>query len=369
MVIKELKDFLKPAFGKREKTNMKDFRETEEMKQAEEIKKEADRLAQLKQYKASIEEYNKSLTLYPLKGDEEEMFPNAADFLFKLNYNIAACHSYLGDFDNSIKFFDKALGIQQASEDNKVKALMGKGNIYYRKKSIIEGRHKEGAYRIPMETDWEINDEKIEEFRKEDGKKNLIKLAHQCFSKAVDLDKNNVDAWYNKGYMEFLMGMVKESVQSFDAVIDLNKSYDNKEGIRLYDEIRAEKGIPIKISEIEARQNSMQNMFKAKTGHLVKSRAEMSIANFLFENSIMFQYNSVATWADSDDFRSSFYIPKLDLYIEYFQFDYLKEYQKAMKLKVKQYERKKKKMVYLTSEEEKNIEEALRVKMKPYVIL
>lgn len=368
MVIKAFREIFS-SITRKEKGNLENFRETEEMKQAEEIKKEADRLAQLKQYKASIEEYNKSLTLYPFKGNEQDLFPYAADFLFKLHYNVAACYSYLGDLDSSIKCFDQALGIEIASDENKVKALMGKGNTFYRKKMLIEGTGLAGSYRIPMETEWEIDDKKIEEYRKEDSKKNLIKLAHQCFSKAVELDKNNVDAWYNKGHMEFLMNMIKESVQSFDNVIDLSRNYENKEGIRLFDEIRAEKGIPIKLSEIEARQNSMQNLFKAKTGHMVKSRSEMAIANFLFDNNLMFQYNSVATWADSDDFRSSFYLPKLELYIEYFPFDYLKEYQKALKLKVKHYEKKRKKLVYLTSEDEKNIEEALRLKMKPYVIL
>ncbi|MBI2131003.1 tetratricopeptide repeat protein [Candidatus Woesearchaeota archaeon] len=232
MVIGAIKDiFSRQIFGKKEKSSAENFRETEEMKQAEEIKKEADRLAQLKQYKASIEEYNKAHALYPFKGNEEELFPNAADFLFKLNYNIAACYSYLGDFENSIKYFDNALGIQISSDENKVKALMGKGNIFYRKKMLVEGRHKAGAYRIPMETDWEIDDSRIDDFRKEDGKKSLIKQAHHCFTKATELDRSNVDGWYNKGYMEFLMGMVKESVQSFDTVIELNKNYENKEGI------------------------------------------------------------------------------------------------------------------------------------------
>ena len=60
---------------------------------------------------------------------------------------------------------------------------------------------------------------------------------------------------------------------------------------------------------------------------------------------------------------------KFDLYIDHHPYDYLKEYQKVMKAKVKQYEKHKKKNIYITSEEEKNIEEALKLKMKPYAIL
>jgi len=374
MVLKAVKDLLgKPQsfFGekKKEKTELENFRETEEMREAEDIKKEADRLAQLKQYKTSIEEYDKALTLYPYKGDEENLFPNAADFLFKLNYNIAACYSYIGDFENSITFFDKALAIDIANDENKIKALTGKGNIYYRKKMLIEGSHKEGTHRIPMETDWEVDDKKMEEYKKEDSKKNLLKMSLECFTKATDLDKDHIDVWYNKGHMEVLMGKIKEAVQSFDNVLDLKKNYENKEGIRLFDEIRAEKGIPVNITELEARENPSQNLFKAKTGHMVKSRAEMTIANFLFDNNIIFQYNTLATWADSNDFRSSFYIPKFSVSIEYFPFDYIKEYQKKMKTRIRQYEKKKKKLIYLTSEDEKNIEDSLKIKMKPYAIL
>src|SRR3989344_1873738 len=286
MVIKHIKRFfesqkMRLAKRRKEKEQAESFKETEEMKQAEEIKREADRLAQLKQYTTAIEEYNKALEFYPYKGNEENLFKNAAEFLFKCNYNMAACYSYLDNFDESI---------------------------------------------------------------------------------------SHVDAWYSKGHMEILMGKIKDAVQSFDNVINTNKNYENKENISLYDEIKREKGIQIKASEIMERDNS-EPSFRTKTGHLVRTRAEMEIANFLFDNSLLFQYNAVATWADKDDFRASFYIPKLDLYIDHHPYDYLKEYQKIMKTKVKQYEKHKKKHVYVTSEDEKNIEEALKLKLKPYIIL
>src|SRR3989338_3859831 len=339
------------------------------MRKAEEIKREADRLAQLKQYKTAIEEYKKALEIYPYKGHEEEMFKNAAEFLFKCNYNMAACYSYLDNFDEAIGNFDKALQIQMADDENKVRALMGKGSTFYRKKLFVEGRYRAGAYRISMDTDWEVSDKKIEEYKKEDQKKNYIKLAHDCFMQAAELDRNQVDAWYNKGHMEVLMGRIKEAVQSFDNVINLNKSYENKESISLFDEIKREKGIQIKASEIMERSESAEPNFKTKTGHLVRTRTDVEIANFLFDNNLLFQYNAVATWADKDDFRASFYIPKLDLYIDHHPYDYLKEYQKIMKPKIKQYEKHKKKHIYITSEDEKNIEEAIKLKMKPYAIL
>ena len=354
---------------KKEKDKLESFRETEEMKKAEEIKREADRLAQLKQYQTAIEEYNKALEFYPYKGSEQELFKNAAEFLFKCNYNMAACYSYLDNFDDAIRYFDKSLSVHQADDENKVRALMGKGSVFYRKKMFVEGRYRAGAYRISMDADWEVDDKKIDEYRKEDQKKNYIKMAHDCFADAAGLDKSHIEAWYNKGHMEVLMGKIKEAVQSFDSVINLNKSYENKESIPLFDEIRRERGVQVKSSELLDRSESSEPTFKTKTGHLVKTRAEVEIANFLFDNSLLFQYNTVAAWADKDDFRASFYIPKLDLYIDHHAYDYLKEYQKVMKAKIKQYEKHKKKSIYLTSEDEKNIQESLKLKLKPYIVL
>ena len=374
MVISRIKKFFEAqkkrmAERRKDSDKIESFRETEEMKKAEEIKREADRLAQLKQYTTAIEEYSKTLEFYPYKGSEPDMFKNAAEFLFKCNYNIAACHSYLDNFDEAINYFDRALQIEMADDENKVRALMSKGSTFYRKKSLLEGRYKAGAYRISMDTDWEISDEKIEEYKKEDQKKNYIKMAHECFAQAAELDRNHMEAWYNKGHMEVLMGRIKEAVQSFDNVLNLNKNFENKEYISLFDEIKRERGIQVKTSEIMERSEYAEPTFKTKTGHLVKTRAEMMIANFLFDNSLLFQYNAVATWADKDDFRASFYIPKLDLYIDHHPYDYLKEYQKVMKTKIKQYEKHKKKHIYITSEDEKNIEESIKLKMKPYIIL
>lgn len=374
MVIHHIRKFFESqrkrlAEARKERNQAESFKETEEMKQAEEIKREADRLAQLKQYQPAIEEYNKALEYYPYKGSEQDMFKNAAEFLFKSNYNMAACYSYLDNFDQAINYFDRALQIQAASDENKVKALMGKGSTFYRKKMFVEGRYKAGAYRISMDADWEISDKKLEEYKKEDQKKSYIKLAHECFAQAAELDRSHIDAWYDKGHMEVLTGKIKEAVQSFDNVLSINKNYENKENISLFDEIRREKGVQIKTSEIMERGESSEPSFRTKTGHLVRTRAEMEIANFLFDNNLLFQYNAVATWADNDDFRASFYIPKLDLYIDHHPYNYLKEYQKVMKSKIKQYEKHKKKHIYITSDDEKNIEEAIKLKMKPYAIL
>ncbi len=354
----------------KERKQEENFRQTEDMRAAEEIKKEADRLAQLKQYKTSIEEYHKALSTYPLKGQEEDLYTNAAEFLFKVNYNIAACHSYLNQFDDSIAYFNTALKLNNVDEENKVKAFMGLGMTHVRKKLLVDGKLFDGPHISEGEIHLEkIDEKKIDEYRKEDAKYGLLKLAHECFLTAAQCDKNNIDAWYNKGHMEFLLGKVKDAVQSFDTVLNLNKNYQNKENIRLFDEIKLERGIAIPASEISLRESRSETLFRTKTGHLVKNRAELAIANFLYENGLMFEYNNVATWADKDDFRPSFYIPKLDVYVEHFGLEHIKEYEKIMKAKIKQYDKHKKKSIHLTTKDEQNIQEVLKLKLKPYIVL
>ena len=83
----------------------------------------------------------------------------------------------------------------------------------------------------------------------------------------------------------------------------------------------------------------------------------------------MFQYNMAVTWADKDDFKATFFIPKLDLYIEHFKFNNIKNYEKLMKSKIRQYEKSKKKLIFTTSDDERNIEETLKIKLKPYIVL
>jgi tetratricopeptide (TPR) repeat protein len=366
MVIGKIKEFFESARQKREQRRREEdqadsFRETEEMRQAESLKKEADRLAQLKQYKTAIEEYGKALEVYPFKGNEEELFKNAKEFLFKVHFNIAACYSYLDQFDSAISAFDKAISIDVESTENKVKALMAKGSSYYRKKLFLEGDMR-GSYRIDVELEPGAKKEK------QTDKNDYVALSYKCFAEAADLDRSNPDAWYSRGHMEFLMGKIKDAVNSFDNVLNLRKNYENKENITLFNEIKREKGIALKPSELIEEETS-QRRFKTKSGHFVKNKAEQTIADFLFDHNLLFQYDVAVTWADTNDFHATFYLPKLELYIDHFVNTDVKQSPKYIKAKVKEYDKHKKHHVYTTSEDEKHLHEAVRLKLKPYIIL
>ena len=369
MVIGKIKEALerrkrRKIEGEIEKNRLESYRETEQMQKAEQIKKEADRLAHLKQYKTAIEEYHKSLEIFPF-DEKETKFSKPAEFFFKIFFNVAASYSFMNKFDNAIEFFDKSLKIEKTDDENKIKALMSKGNCYYKAKQLLNSDYEEGTYAIRMESDFNVDSKMLDEFKKLDEKENLLKLAHSCFSKTTEIDRNNADAWYKKGHMEFLLGEIKDAMLSFDNVLMADKNFENREGIRLFEDIREEKGIKAKHSKVL----DTGIMFKTKTGHFVKNKAEKMIANFLFENNIIFQYDMAVSWADKDDFKASFFVPKLDLYLEHFKFNNVDNYKKTMNVKIKQYEKNKKKLVYTTSDDESNIEEALKIKIKPYIAL
>ena len=130
----------------------------------------------------------------------------------------------------------------------------------------------------------------------------------------------------------------------------------------LFEDIKSEKGISSKHSK-EVFEDSTR--FKTKTGHYVKSRAEKIIADFLFEHNLVFQYDIAVSWADKDDFRALFYVPKLDLYLDHFNFDN----SKLMSKRIKQYDKSRKKLAYTLLQDEANMEDALKIKLKPYIIL
>jgi tetratricopeptide (TPR) repeat protein len=347
-----------------DKNKLENYRENEQLQKAEQVKKEADRLAHLKQYKTAIEEYFKALETFPFDKNEV-VFRKPAEFFFKIYFNIAASYSFMNKFDEAIDFFDKSLDIGTIDIENKVKALMSKGNCFYKVKQILEMDYDNSTYAIKMESDFDVNDKMLQDFKKRDERENLFKLANGCFTKITELDRNDADAWYKKGHMEFLLDKVKDAMFSFDNVLMINKDYENKESIDLFDDIRAEKGIKTKLSKVLDGEKK----FKTKTGHMVKNKAEKMIANFLFENNLIFQYNMAISWADKNDFKAAFFIPKLDLYLEHFKFNNVSNYQKSMNSKIKEYEKNKKKLVHTTSEDEANIEEALKIKLKPYIVL
>ncbi len=330
------------------------YRESEEIRKAEQMKKEADRLVHLKQYKAAIHEYQAVLDLYPYMITDE-LFQKPADFLFIVYTNIGTAYFFLNEFKEALEFLDKALAIEKATPELKVKALVGKGNCFYKAKKFITHAKEKHAKEITLEHDFEKHEKIIEQMKRIDEKENLLKKALECYTKASEIEKNDADLFYKKGHMEFLLGMVKEAISSFDHVLELQEQYENKETLDLFDEIKREKGLKI----LEKKERA----YKTKTGHYVKNKAEMLIANFLFDNNLLFQYNSSITWTNFP-MQASFYIPQLELYIEH-----IKHNHEEIQIKLSEYKKHNKRVVWTNADDELQLEDILKIKMKPFIDL
>ena len=86
MVIRKIREVLEKRRQRKaeeiiEEGKLESYRENEQLQKAEQIKKEADRLAHLKQYKTAIDEYNKALEIYPF-NETEQIFRRPAEFFF-----------------------------------------------------------------------------------------------------------------------------------------------------------------------------------------------------------------------------------------------------------------------------------------------
>ena len=218
MVIDTINKFLEERRKKKaeelaETSKLESYRETEEIRKAEQTKKEADRLVHLKQYRAAIKEYHNALELYPFKPGEE-LHQRATDFLLMANYNLGAAHMFLQEFKDAFTFFDKALSLEKAHTDMKVLCLVAKGSCYFKAKKFLEHVPKRHSKEITLDSSFDKDEKIIEQIRRIDEKEDLLRKAHQCYSQAADLSHDNADIWYEKGHMEFLLGMVKEAIFS-----------------------------------------------------------------------------------------------------------------------------------------------------------
>ncbi|AUX09868.1 DNA helicase IV [Halalkaliarchaeum desulfuricum] len=76
-------------------------------------------------------------------------------------------------------------------------------------------------------------------------------------------------------------------------------------------------------AEYVAERNA--ETYETLAGETVASRAERVIADFLFTHNVEYQYEAVATWAESaaekGEYRPDFYLPEYDIYIEHWGID------------------------------------------------
>jgi len=81
-------------------------------------------------------------------------------------------------------------------------------------------------------------------------------------------------------------------------------------------------------------QSETPSSFKCLDGHIVRSKGELIIDNFLYNNNIQHEYEKIIK-VRGKPIKCDWYLPKLDIYIEYcgyFGKDYMKRKEEKIKL-------------------------------------
>ncbi len=102
---------------------------------------------------------------------------------------------------------------------------------------------------------------------------------------------------------------------------------------------------------------------RAKDGTLVQSDGERRIANYLRESNIAYRYDERFRILNGFAIRPDFYLPELDVYIEFWGMD-TADYKIGMLKKQKLYQQQGKKLISLYRRDKADMEAALQNKLK-----
>jgi len=121
-------------------------------------------------------------------------------------------------------------------------------------------------------------------------------------------------------------------------------------------------------SESETEDKNFRDKFPATyrtdDGHLVRSKAEQAIDNWLFHNKIVHAYEKRVPI--EEDVYCDFFIPIGKIWLEYWGLEDEK-YLKRKESKIKLYKKHEKNLIELTDEDVKNLDDSLPVKLLRYL--
>lgn len=121
--------------------------------------------------------------------------------------------------------------------------------------------------------------------------------------------------------------------------------------------------------EISVLDESYEGIYVCKDGHVVKSKSERDIDNYLFENHIAHAYEKTL-WIDGDEFKPDFclFFGEKKVYIEHWGYDEKNaEYTRQKNYKLEKYEKSKITLICTYEKTDaKNIDSVLERKLNNY---
>lgn len=95
------------------------------------------------------------------------------------------------------------------------------------------------------------------------------------------------------------------------------------------------------------------------SGLKVRTRSEKRIADFLYKQGISFEYEKELLF-NGKKYIPDFYLPEMNLYIEFFGWGHLPDYQSRVEEKMRIYKNNEIDCIYLFHKGSKNLEEVLK---------
>lgn len=119
--------------------------------------------------------------------------------------------------------------------------------------------------------------------------------------------------------------------------------------------------------KIELLNESYEGIYVCKDGHVVKSKSERDIDNYLFEHKIAHAYEKSLP-INGEIFKPDFYLPDLDVYIEHWGFDESNtEYTRRKEYKIPKYKEKGITLICTyEATDMKDVETSLQIKLETY---
>ncbi|MBQ7789223.1 MAG: hypothetical protein IJ398_06205 [Clostridia bacterium] len=122
-----------------------------------------------------------------------------------------------------------------------------------------------------------------------------------------------------------------------------------------------------KNQKLELLNESYEGLYVCKDGHIVKSKSERDIDNYLFEHKIAHAYEK-ALPINGEIFKPDFYLKDLDVYIEHWGFDESnKEYTARKDYKIPKYKEKGITLICTyEATDMQDVETSLQIKLESY---
>ncbi len=121
-----------------------------------------------------------------------------------------------------------------------------------------------------------------------------------------------------------------------------------------------------KDQQLELLDESYEGLYVCKDGHVVKSKSERDIDNYLFEHKIAHAYEK-ALVINGEIFHPDFYLPELDVYLEHWGYDESNlEYTRRKEYKIPKYREKGITLISTYEKDMKDVDTSLDIKLAKY---